>query len=134
MTEQSEQLDEIWNQEVALWESLKSEKLDSYLSFWHEDVMAWPFNQPVPVNKDDLHQTATDILTSLQSGSIEIRPQRMSVQVYDDVGFVHCKVDFTAVRKAGGDINLHHKITHTWLLTAKGWKIIGGMSADLPNI
>ena len=96
--------------------------------------MAWPFNQLVPINKDDLHQAAADILASFQPESIEIKPQRMSVQAYGDIGIVYHEITLTAVTKAGADITFHRKMTHTWLRTENGWKINGVVQAVTPAI
>jgi hypothetical protein len=39
MLDESLLTDEVWSQEVAYWEYLKTANLDSYMSLWHEDVV-----------------------------------------------------------------------------------------------
>jgi len=126
--------DEVWSQEVAYWEYLKAADLDSYLSLWHKDVIGWPNNQASPMNKDGIHQLAAGILAEIQlePATVELKP--MSVRVFNNnVGIAYYEAYTRATTKAGTEIAIQERFTHTWLRTENGWKIIGGMSAPLPR-
>jgi len=55
----------IYDKELALWDSLASGRLEDYMSFWSEDMCAWPswFNAPIhkqdAINRLTSHKTST---------------------------------------------------------------------------
>jgi ketosteroid isomerase-like protein len=127
----SDLTDEVWSQEAAYWESLAAADLDAFLSLWHEDCIGWPNNQPVPINKAGLFKMLDTAFESIrfESASYELKP--LSVRVIGEFGFVYYEAHASAETKDGQEIATHEKYTHTWMRTANGWKIIGGMSASL---
>jgi ketosteroid isomerase-like protein len=129
MTVDQNLVDGLWSREVAYWEYAKAADLTSYLSLWHEDVVAWPNNQPSPIDKDSLRQIVDRGLASIQFKSVDLKP--LSVRIYGDTGIVYYEVNSVAITKDGTEIATHERLTHTWLQTQNGWKIIGGMSAPL---
>lgn len=134
MTTKSNLEDEVWNQEVAYWEYIKTADLDSFRSLWHDDVIGWPNNKSSPMNKDGIYQLVAGILASIQpeTATIEIKP--VSVRVYNNnIGITHYEVHTRATTKAGAEIDTQERFTHTWLRTENDWKIIGGMNAPLPR-
>lgn len=129
MTVEQNLLDELWNREVAYWDYAKAADLTSYLSLWHEDVVAWPNNQPTPINKDNLREIVDRGFTSIQFKSVDLKP--LSVHICGDTGIVYYEIHHVAITKDGTEFVTHERITHTWLKTQDTWKIIGGMSAPI---
>lgn len=121
--------EEVWGGEVAYWDSLKAFDLERYASLWHESVVGWPHGQPAPIGKSVFVQLASGTMATLRPGSGEVQLNRLAVRVQGDVGITHLQVHGCATTTAGDDIRFDERITHTWLRTEEGWKIIGGMSA-----
>ena len=59
--------------------------------------------------------------------SAEIEPQGMVL--LDDLALVHYFVVLETENDDGVPVHSRVRITHTWLNTSDGWKIIGGMSS-----
>jgi ketosteroid isomerase-like protein len=65
----------------------------------------------------------------LESASYELKP--LSVRVIGEFSIVYYEAHAIAETKAGQEIATYERYTHIWMRTARGWKIIGGMSASL---
>lgn len=125
--------DEVWAGEVAYWESLKAFDLERYASLWHESVVGWPHGQPAPIGKSMFVHIAGGAMATLRPGSGEVQLRRLAVHVQGDVGITYLQVHWWATTTAGADVRFDERITHTWLRTDEGWKIIGGMSSPSPQ-
>ncbi len=125
--------EQVWNIELASWDYLKSGDLERYMSLFHEEVVAWPNNQPKPLNKDGLRALMAGILSMLQPGSGSSELTRVAVHKVDDHVIVHFEVHGQAVTRAGQEFPLNERFIHTWKNTTAGWKIIGGMGAPATN-
>ena len=123
--------DEVWNQEVAYWEYLRTDDLESFLSLWHDDVVGWPNNYGEPTDKAGIHQLMSGLVDAIQLESITFDLRPNAVRIFGDIGIVHYEVHIQGFLKAGSDIAVDERITHTSLNTENGWKIISGMSAPL---
>lgn len=121
--------DEVWAGEVAYWESLKAFDLERYASLWHESVVGWPHGQPMPIGKSMFVNLAGGAMATLRPGSGEVQLKRLAVHVHGDVGITYLQAHWYATTTAGTDVRFDERITHTWLRTDEGWKIVGGMSA-----
>jgi ketosteroid isomerase-like protein len=121
--------EEVWAGEVAYWDTLKAFDLDRYASLWHESVVGWPHGQPAPIGKSMFVKLAGGAMEVLLPGSGEVQLKRISVHVQGGVGISYLQVHWCATTNAGAEIRFDERITHTWLRTHEGWKIIGGMSA-----
>jgi ketosteroid isomerase-like protein len=108
--------EEVWAGEVSYWETLKAFDLDGYTSLWHDSVVGWPHGQPAPIDKSAFVKLAGGAMEVLRPGS-------------GDVGIAYLQVHWCAMTNDGAEIQFDERITHTWLRTHEGWKIIGGMSA-----
>ena len=133
MVDESMLRDEVWNQEVAYWEYLRTANLENYMSLWHEDVVGWPNNHEEPTNKEGIHQLMSGLVNALQLESITFDLKPKVVRIFGDIGVVHYEIHVQGLLKTGSEIAVHERIIHTWLKTDNGWKIISGMSAPLTN-
>ena len=122
---------EVWSLEQDYWKYVKAADVDSFLSLWHEDVIAWPNNKSMPVNKEGILQLFTGVFAMfpIESANIDVTP--VSVRIYGDTGIVYYEVHTRLTAKDGTEMDTHERFTHTWLKRGEGWKIIGGMSAPL---
>jgi ketosteroid isomerase-like protein len=133
MTTKSSLEDEVWGQEVAYWEYVKAADLDSYLSLWHEEAVGWPNNQLTPMNRSNIYQLVDGALAALDLATYKVELKRMSVHVVGSIGITFYETYTQATMKTGAEISTRERMTHTWLRTRNGWKIIGGMSAPLTH-
>ena len=129
--QQSENEKAVWNLETAYWEDVKALDLKSYMTLWHENVIGWPYANSQPARIDhiaDWISRYTDKGLKLQWFSI----QQAASQSTGDVVVTHFWITSFWADKAGHGEPSTSRITHTWIKTAKGWQIIGGMSAPVP--
>jgi ketosteroid isomerase-like protein len=129
--QQSDDEKAVWKLETAYWEDVKTLDLKSYMTLWHENVIGWPFVNSQPARIDhiaDWITRYTDKGLRLQWFSI----QQAASQSTGDVVVTHFWVTSFWADKAGRGEPSTSRITHTWIKTAKGWQIIGGMSAPIP--
>jgi hypothetical protein len=119
--------EELWAQEVASWDYLKTGNLRGYLSLLHDDVLAWPRDAAAPMNKDAIFQRTLARIALFQSPGFVIELKPLSVRVLGNVGIVQYQADIHV--KFSEDERL--RFTRTWLRTENGWKLIAGMSAAM---
>ena len=117
----------VWNLERAYWRYVEQNDLAAYSDLWHKDFLGWPSASSAPVRKDHI----TDWITSqtakgLAFKTVEFKPA--AIQMTGDVAFACYWVTFRWVDKAGSGAPHTLRVTHTWLRSGKGWRIIGGMS------
>ncbi len=122
---------DLWDQEIAYWAYLQAGEMDRFLALWHDDIMAWPNNQPGPADKSTVRSLRANLMATidLATASIDILPR--AVQLYGDTGVVYYELHLVPAGGAGPET--HNRMIHTWQQTADGWQIIGGMSAPLSN-
>lgn len=114
----------VWQLEHDYWEYVKAGDLESYSNLWHEDFVGWPHLSERPVRKE--HVTGW-IVAHMERGEklrvCEIR--EAASQFTDNLVVTHYRL----TGAWGDDPENTSRITHTWIKTADGWKIIAGMSA-----
>ncbi|MHC4093238.1 MAG: YybH family protein [Planctomycetota bacterium] len=119
---------EIWARESAYLNHLIAGQLDEVQKFWHEKFIGWPSHAAVPVNRDTGRESLEALLAGIALISVEIRPQAMTI--VDDLAVAHY---FAVVEQKKDDeepSRSEFRITHIWLNTLEGWKIVGGMSSN----
>ena len=95
--------------------------------------MGWPNNQLTPMNKGSIYQLVAGMFADLDLVSMTVELKRMSVHVIDNIGITFYETYSHDTMKTGAEISTGERMTHTWLRTGNGWKIIGGMSAPLTH-
>ena len=120
----------VWKLETAYWNAVKSVDLVGYRALWHEDFVGWPYSSAQPVRKDHI----TDWITEPTGKGLHLQwysIEPAASQATDNVVITHYWVTGFWTDKAGhGDEPETSRITHTWLKTAGGWQIVGGMSVS----
>ena len=81
------------------------------------------------IGKSMFVKLAGSAMEILRPESGEVQLKRISVHVQGDVGIAYLQVHWCATTNAGAEIRFDERVTHPWLRTHEGWKIIGGMSA-----
>ena len=114
----------VWRQEEAYWRFVHSLDWDSYAKLWDERFAGWPSSEPVPVHKDKVQGR-------WQRKVLDYELEPLSVRQYgDNVVIVFYRATDRSTDLQGADEQTcSFRITHTWMRTAEGWKIVGGMAA-----
>ena len=119
----------VWKLEHNYWEFVKANDLTSYRNLWHEKFVGWPQSSAAPAHKEHI----TDWITAYTSKGEKLRQytiKEAASQLTDNIVVTHYWV-----KDAWGDEpEVTSRITHTWIRTHDGWKIIGGMSSPEKNI
>jgi hypothetical protein len=126
--EQSGEEQEAWKLESDYWKYVQAADLEKYKSLWHESFVGWPSVSSVPVRKDHI----TDWITEHTKNNEHLQwyhIDQAASQKTDNVVVTHYWVTFFWLNKEGKGEPGTVRITHTWIKTATGWQIIGGMSS-----
>jgi ketosteroid isomerase-like protein len=118
----------VWAQEEAYWRFVKVHDRQAFLKLWDERFAGWPRIEVAPVHKDGLW--ANPIITTRKILAYKLEP--LSVRKYgDDVVITLYRATIHSTNENGGDEQtLSSRLMHSWMKTAQGWQIIGGMSAQ----
>jgi ketosteroid isomerase-like protein len=119
----------VWSLEMAYWEYVQANDLQTYRTLWHADFLGWPTMSPATVRKGQI----TDWITTHASKGETLKSydlERLTTQVADNLAIVTYRVRLTWADKKGAGQAATLRIIHTWLRNAGGtWEIISGMSA-----
>jgi ketosteroid isomerase-like protein len=121
----------VWKLETTYWEDVKALDLESYKNLWHENFVGWPYSNSQPARKDHI----TDwIKAHTDKGATmvwyELEPAD-SVATENLVVTAYWLTSLWADKTGHGE-PVTQRVTHTWIRTANGWRIISGMSATVP--
>jgi len=130
-SQQSDNEKAVWKLESSYWDDVKALDLDSYRALWHEKFVGWPSVNSHPVRKDhitDWIKAHTDKGEALAWFELKPADSRATENL------VVTEYWLTAIwaDKAGHGEPFTQRVTHTWIKTEKGWKILAGMSAPVP--
>ncbi len=128
--QQTPQEKEVFKLEHDYWKFVQSNDLDSYRNLWHENFVGWPMSSAKPVHKDHI----TDWITAQTQQGFHLASSQLdeaASQAFGDVVITHYWITLVWAKDSGTSTQGKSRITHTWLRTAAGWKIIGGMSAPV---
>lgn len=128
--EQSANEQAVWKLESAYWSYVKADDLEGYRTLWHRDFVGWPSSSAQPARKDHI----TDWITAITGKGLRLQWYSLepaASQSTENIVIVHYWVTaFWSDKAGGGEAPQTSRITHTWIKTATGWQILGGMSAS----
>jgi hypothetical protein len=123
--QQTPQEQAVWKLEHQYWEYVKAVDLTGYRSLWHEQFVGWPMMSATPVHKDHI----TDWITANTSKGVKMRTATIKEAASQSIGDNLVVTHYWMTDAWGDEKEVTSRITHTWLLTKDGWKIVGGMSS-----
>lgn len=114
-----------WELEEAYWRFVKQKEWESYADLWDERFAGWPRHEPVPVHK-------SNVRGAWKRNVLDYRLEPLSVREYGgNVVIAFYRATMRSTDAKGEDERTQTlRITHTWMNTAEGWKIISGMAAE----
>jgi len=124
----SETEQKIWALEQAYLDDLVAGRLDSVQEYWHERFVGWPSHVPTPIGRGDGLKSLQALLAETTIVSAQLRPRASTV--VENLVVVHYVAACELKDIHGESSHAKFRLTHTWLKTPAGWKIIGGMSAS----
>ena len=121
----------VWKLEHEYWRFVEANDLNSYRGLWHDDFLGWPSMDEAPVRKVHItgwitSQTAKGLafkLTNFKEGDL---------QVTGDDAVTCYWVTHSWLDAAGNGESHTLRHLHAWRKTAAGWRILGGMSMQVP--
>lgn len=129
--EQSIDEQAVWKLESAYWNYVKSVDLDKYRDLWHANFVGWPSSSAQPARKDHI----TDWITSYTKKGQRLQwyhLEQAASQATENIIVVHYWLTHFWADSAGNGEPSTIRLTHTWIKTGGGWKIISGMAAPPP--
>lgn len=123
----------VWKLETSYWEYVKALDLEKYRDLWHSNFVGWPASSSQPARKDHI----TDWITAFTEKGQKLQwysLQPAASQATENIVIVHYWLTAFWADKDGRGEPTTMRLTHTWIQTAEGWQILGGMSAPpTPN-
>lgn len=110
----------VWAQERAYWRATVELDDATYQSLWHHAFVGWPCDEKAPVSGLPPRMVRDDNKRSYVMDGQSVTEQPGLVAT-----FYHVR---EKDERPDGKINVSdYDITHTWVRTRQGWKIISGM-------
>jgi ketosteroid isomerase-like protein len=122
--------DEIWRVERAYMERLEEGDIEGLAGFWHPDFAGWPSHAAEPLGAAAGKASMRNLLGKIRLVSLRIRP--LATRAFGDVVLVHYLMESELAGADGARAAARYRITHTWVRDGEEWRILGGMSAELP--
>ena len=122
----------VWDEEKTYWSSLKADDHETYLNLWDERFVGWPIVEKSPIHKSNIRQAFDKPRASIFARKLlNYTLEPMSVREYGPniVIALYRTIAQSADEHGHDEQTIRWRITHTWMNTADGWRIIGGMSA-----
>jgi ketosteroid isomerase-like protein len=129
--QQTENERAVWKLENAYWEYVKALDMDHYKALWHENFVGWPYSNSQPARKDHITDWIT-ARTDKGATLVWFKLKPAESQSTENIVVTHYWLTSLWADKVGRGEPFTTRVTHTWIKTAKGWQIIGGMSAVVP--
>jgi len=120
---------EVWTAEQNYFRYLQAKDLQKHMALWDDRFVGWPDYKEHPVDKKDI---GADIAEEFRSSQSTLPPGTLptpeSINVIGNVA-----VTYYFWPDPDKSSPFVYRITHTWLKTANGWRIIGGLSCEAPR-
>jgi ketosteroid isomerase-like protein len=117
--------------EETYWKNGKAADEAHYMSLWHENFRGWPRDQASPVGMQGLGEAVQGKFA--RKGTLDYEILSQAVPVTGSIGITQYAVRSRCTKTDGRKDTFDSRITHTWLKTETGWKIIGGLSAPVES-
>lgn len=108
----------VWQKEEAYWKLLHDNQKTEYLALWDERFVGWPRFEVNPAGKDMISTTFAPV------SDYKLMP--LSVREYGK----NIVITFYRASLTRDGVTRTSRLSHTWMRSKAGWRIIGGMSAD----
>ena len=118
----------VWKLEHSYWEDVKTADLVGYRALWHPDFVGWSYISPAPQRENHI----ADWLEQYTAKGVRLKSyslQPTGSLAKSNVVVTYYRLTATWTDKSGNSKPEISRVTHTWLRTPTGWKILGGMSA-----
>jgi len=125
----SPQQKEVCNKEETHFRFLQEKNFKGYMSLWDDHVIGWPDYEVRPVGKPAIESSVGDEFKRQTSAKPLPAPNPEAVSLFGDVAITH--YFWPESNKSDPSV---HRITHTWQKSPDGWRIIGGMSCEVPRL
>lgn len=119
----------IWSLESAYFTALYRAEYGKVEALVHPAFLGWPDGLPGPLDAEGSAGFMRKLVTKPAPCRIEI--ERAGIEVQGTVALTqfvvhaHCTGDDATTTKSS-------RICHTWVRVGPEWKLLGGMSRDLP--
>jgi len=114
-----------WAGEARYWSDGERGDFADFIQLFSDRFTGWPCGASLPQAKSDIKGT----IKGLQPGTVL---DRKSTVVGPGLVITYYRATWRLKGDAGKIETVVNNITHTWVPTAEGWKIIGGMCRPAP--
>lgn len=114
---------EIWAKEQAIYAGRGRGDLGPYIESVAPDFLSWPPQAPAPVDLAALKASAP----SVAGGKEHLSMSFVALSLYGDTAVIYYRTHMTQ-RADGTPVDQSYEVTHTWVSTADGWRLFGGMA------
>lgn len=121
--------DAIWQLEEDYWVFVKNKNYAQYRELWDDKFKGYPTTNIIG-GKANITDWMTQMYAKNEGKMFEYTLKRMEENVFGDIVVVLYDAT-TFWKNSMGEVldKVTYKLTHTWMKTPAGWRIIGGMGA-----
>lgn len=109
----------VWQAEESYWRFLHENQKTAYLALWDERFVGWPRFEANPSGKGEIASTSFTPVSEYKLVPLSVREYGKNVVIT----FYRASITRNGVSRTS-------RLSHTWMRSKSGWRIIGGMSAD----
>lgn len=113
-------IETVWTLERTYWEATVAQDDPAYQALWHKDFLGWPCGEESPVTGSPPPMTPDAVKRSY---AMDKRAATMASGVVSTFYHVRERDEHPDGRIEIIDYN----VTHNWVPTGRGWKILSGM-------
>ncbi|MEM2123864.1 MAG: nuclear transport factor 2 family protein [Methanolinea sp.] len=122
--------EEIWALENEYFSSLYRADYDGVLSLLDSRFLGWPDGRDTPVDYNMSARFMRNLVTSPVPCTLVI--DRKGIRISGDTALTQYTLNVTWSSIDGTPVGKSSAITHTWIREGGRWRLLGGMSRDLP--
>ena len=117
--------EEITNLEHAYWKTISEQDLPGYSEMLNDKLLAWTFNDPAPMNKEETLTMVQGDWANTVRGSTEVYVR----QLREDCAAAFYDWSGTIVQKdPPGRVNAAFRVVHVWVHEEGKWTVVSGMT------
>ncbi len=120
----------MWASENKFVAALIKGDLETFEAMWHEDLAYWPAGEDRPWSKR-YGLKVIRAWSGAEEGTLSTPMlEPIATKIIDDLAVTHYRLEYMITAPNGAKSKRYLRLTHTWIQTADGWKLLGGSNTE----
>lgn len=120
----------MWSSENKFVAALIKGDIETFDAMWHDDLAYWPAGEDRPWSKR-YGLKMIKAWSGAEDGSLSTPMlEPIATKIIDNLAVTHYRLEYTIADDSGSRKKRYLRITHTWIDTEDGWKLLGGSNTE----